>query len=270
MTMGDQQATGDPPASPPPRFDPASLGPWARTLTLGPADGDQKAIAASGLIDEAPLARQVELYAEHLGGAELPVAASAWSKDLTTVLVPGILAAWTLQGIGVDAGPTNIELHLEEDQPVAARLIDPTRLATGDPGRDLALSTLMGDHLTPLFDTLHAISGLAKEVLWGNLGPLVAWVYDRMLEQAPDHDRVHADRACLIEADQAAWTDGPNPIQDPVRYEPLDLDGLPDRIPVRQTCCLKHLIPDDRACSSCPQLSHDDRRALLEAWRDNR
>ncbi len=268
--MGRHEILRADPASPPPRFDPASLGPWARSLTLGPADQGQEAIAASTLLDEAHLARRIEAHAERLDDVALPVAASAWSKDLTTVLVPGILAAWTLQGIGVDASPGNVELHLEHDQPAAARLVDPTRIAAGDPERDLALTSLVGDHLAPLFETLHATSGLSKKVLWGNLGPLVAWIYDRMAEKDPEDARVQADRARLLEADQATWADGPNPIQQPVRYEPLDLDGLPDRIPVRQTCCLKHLIPDDRACSSCPQLSHDDRRALLEAWRDNR
>lgn len=269
MTMGRHEIPGADPASPPARFDPASLGAWARSLTLDPADQGHEAIAASTLLDQAHLARRIEAHAQRLGEVALPVAASAWSKDLTTVLVPGILAAWTLQGIGVDATPSNIELHLDDGQPAAARLIDPTRIAAGDRERDLALTSLLGDHLAPLFDALHGTSGLAKAVLWGNLGPLVAWIYDHMAEEDPADARVQADRARLLEADQAAWADGPNPIRDPVRYEPLDLDGLPDRIPVRQTCCLKHLIPDDRACSSCPQLSQDDRRALLKAWRDN-
>lgn len=269
MTMGRHEIPRADLASPPARFDPASLGPWARTLTLDAVDEGQEAIAASTLLDEAHLARRIEAHAEHLGDVALPVAASAWSKDLTTVLVPGILAAWTLQGIGVDASPGNVELHLADGQPAAARLVDPTRIAAGDPERDLALTSLVGDHLAPLFDTLHATSGLSKAVLWGNLGPLVAWIYDRMAEKDPDHASIQADRARLLEADQAAWVDGPNPIQHPVRYEPLDLDGLPDQLPVRQTCCLKHLIPDDRACSSCPQLSPEDRRAMLEAWRDN-
>lgn len=243
-------------------LDPDALGVYGRPLTRDPPAEGHRAVPADDLQDPGTLGDLAIGHADDPGTVAPPVAASAWANHAVAVLVPGVLAAWTLQEVGLDASPSNVVLHVEEGLPRRTRLRDPTP-AADDRGRDAAVETLLGHHVAPLLAGLEDATGLAPRVGWGTVGTLVAWMYDRMEDHAPDEAPVASDRARLLEADEAAWGEAPNPLQDPVTRVPVDAPDLPDETMVRRTCCMKREIPAKAPCHTCPNVGDRRRQELL-------
>lgn len=244
-------------------IDPEALGLYGRTLTRDPPAPDHRSVPADTLLQEGALERVATGHADDPGTVPPAVAASAWTNHAATVLVPGVLAAWTLEAEGLDARPANVVLHLEDGLPRRLRLRDPAPLGSGPGPRDAGLETLMGDLLAPLLEGLEEATGLPPEVGWTTVGTLVAWMYDRMADHAPEAAPVEADRARLLEAEEAAWTDAPNPLAHPVDRVAVEAEDLPDEVLVRRTCCTKREIPGKQPCHTCPNIGPGRRRALL-------
>lgn len=243
-------------------FDPDALGTLGLTLTTEPPTGDRWELELTALLDHR-LEERVEAFADEVGQAPDPVVGASWSKHVSTVIAPGILAAWTLADVGLDASPANLALHLEGAQPRRCRILDPARVDRGRPERDRSLTTLMGDTIEPLFAAIEDATGVAAPTQWSNVGNLSAFLYDELDRHGIAAPGLAADRERLLASDRAAWREGPNPLQDPVTYERFEDEGLPDRYQVRRVCCLKRELPDAQACASCPELSHAQRRERL-------
>lgn len=249
-------------ANEPGRFDPAAVGPYGRHLTLD-QPGDHHGVPAADLLDEATLGGVLARHRRGLGDVADTVAAAHWAKHHVTLLVPGVLAAWTLHGVGLDASPGNVRLHLREGTPRRVEVRDPSRVATGDGSRDRVLRTLFGDHLGGLFEVLHDRTGVDPDRLWATTGNVVAWLYDELAADHPHDRRIQADRADLLDADEAPWAADGNPLQGTVRYEAPEDPTLPDRTPVRSACCLKRAVPGKTPCRSCPAVPADRRNELV-------
>lgn len=242
-------------------FDPQPLGTLGLTLTTEPPAEAHREVPVPALIDEAD--EHLEAYAATLGEVPPAIVGASWSKFVATVVAPGILAAWTLADVGLDASPANLALHLDGPKPRRCRVLDPERVDRGRPERDRSLATLLGDTIEPFFASVREASGVSAPIQWSNVGNLTAFLYDELDRHGISGPTLEADRERLLAADRAAWREGPNPIQDPVRYERFDEAELPDRYQVRRVCCLKRELPGEGACASCPELSHAQRRERL-------
>lgn len=248
------------------RFDPERLGPFGRGLTVRETEADE--VFLDELVDPPRLASVMADHADPFGDVAPPVVGSSWVNHLSTLLLPGILTSWTAHRIGVDASPGNLALELAAGTPRRVRVLDPERVHVGKPGRDLAIESLFGGTVEPLFEAVEEATGAGAPILWNTAGNLVAYVFDRLAEDDRSPETLVEDRATLLDADTAAWADRPNPLQGTITYQDLTPDGSPARYQVRQVCCLKTEIPGKEPCASCPKVS-TERRTELVAGRED-
>lgn len=261
-------STADPPTDVPVsdgRLVPGRLGRLGRTLTTEPPD-EADAIHVADLLDGDRLDDLLEVHAEALGVAETTVVASSWTSWLSSVVCPGILAAWTVHDVGVDASPRNLALHLADGTPRRCRIVDPGRVDCGRSVRDRTLDTLFGETLSPLFSTVERRAGLDAGLSFHHVGNLVAWLYDHLAETDVNDTARPPDRAELLGPDKP-WGAGSNPMHGAVTYEPVPGSDLPETYPVRRRCCLKLQIPGKGPCVTCPVLSGDERADRIRARR---
>lgn len=244
-------------------FEPSRLGLAGETLTCeGPSAGQVEVPADD--VD-----RMVALIAERveeLGEVPRPVVAASWTNHLVTLLVPGLLAAWTLHDVAIDASAGNLALHADEGGPSRWRIVDPGRVDQGRDRRDRTLESVVEDTLRPLFAEVEATTGLRSEIGWTHVGNVAAYLFDR-LEEAGNVTQGCEDRAGLLHAEDPAWSRGPNPLRGTVRYEPLPGEATPERYQIRTRCCLKREIPGKIACASCPHIETPRRAELVDARR---
>lgn len=220
-------------------------------------------VLATRLLSPDALREVIVAHAATLGTTELPVAASSWAKHYVAPLLREMLPAVALRRQIPDMAAENVLVRLEAGTPRAIRFVNPTPHAPEDV-RAWAWRRLFGEHLAPVFDTLEQAAGISRGILWNSVGNYCVWFFD---ELAKDATALHAqeDRAALLEAVELPGVTGPNPLRDPVRYECLDEPGLPPRVQVRRTCCLKDRIPGKPPCYSCPRISRDERIRLVRA-----
>lgn len=243
-------------------FAPQALGLLARTLSVDAPGEGVEGVA----VDALGCQRLEELIREHgewLGGVDARVAAASWTNHLVTVLVPGLLTAWTVREVGVDASAANVALHLEGSRPRACQILDPTRVRTGRPARDVLLRALFADTLQSVFDLVQAVTDLPARMGWVHVGNLVAYVFDRLEESELATPNTQADRSRLLVADQAAWGAASNPLKQTVHAVELPPGAALSTYQVRSVCCLKTEIPGKDPCVSCPRIDGDRRARLL-------
>lgn len=245
---------------------PALFGPYGRGLSVGPIEEAPQASEGVWLTGDRLLETvepMVTAFAVHGGLEDLPAAASAWAKHHAAALVPGVLVATTLDGVGIDVAPANTAFHVVDRTVRTARILDPTRIRRDDEGFALVTTTLFRDHLAPLYRRVARETGISEKILWGNVGNYLAYLYDVLADAHPGMADIVAHRTLLLDAEVALWSDGVNPLKDPVRYDALDAPGLPERVQVRRTCCLKLRIRDRVPCTTCPSITTGERIALL-------
>lgn len=240
-------------------FTPARLGHAGETLTTEPADDGLREVPAD---EPDRLQASLAEHAASLGEVPDPVAAASWSNHLTTLLVPGLVAAWSLHDVAIDASASNLALQTDDGRPVRWRIRDPTRVDRDPSARQRTIATLTQDTLTPLFIQLQAETGLSEDVGWAHVGNIVAYLFDRLAE-AGLVEADSADRRALLAAEDPAWWEGSNPLQGRISYERIPGQATPDTYQVRQPCCLKREIPSKAPCASCPHIEADRRAELI-------
>lgn len=248
------------------RFDPERLGPFGRGLTVRETEANE--VALDELLDPPRLASVMKDHADGLGDVPLAVVGSSWVNHLATLLLPGIVTGWTVHRMGVDASAGNLALELPAGTPRRVHILDPGNVRVGDPGRDLAVESLFGGTLEPLFEAVEEATGAGTSILWSTAANVVAYVFDRLADHDGSSGTLVEDRAKLLDDDTAAWTDRPNPLQGTITYQDLTPAGGPGSYQVRQVCCLKTEIPGKDPCASCPRVSRE-RRAELVAGRED-
>lgn len=248
------------------RLVPERLGAIGETLTVEDAEPEHREVRLADLLEDGELAGLVEAHGDRLGGARAPIAASLWANYLVTVASPSVLGAWTLFDLGIDAGPTSLSLHLVDGLPRRVR-VAPDAWRQGRPDRELGPRSLLAS-MDAVFEELEAGTGVQRGVLDNHVGNVAAYLFDRLEENQLHGSTPQADRAALLDEATLPWGD-PNPLQDPVRYEPLEADGLPDTYQVRRECCLKVTVDGKPPCASCPTIDAERRAQLLRERRDD-
>lgn len=258
----DDPLTGD-------RFCPQALGLLGRGLTTDPPGEELEEVPLEAFTsDELPAV--LEAHARWLGNGDPVVAAASWTNHLTTVLVPGLLAAWTLTDVGLEVSSSNLALDMDGSRPARCRILDPARAEKGRPERDRTLRSLFDGALADVFAATGQATGLAHRVCWTHVANVTAYLFDRLEEFGLAHEGCRQDRRRLLEAEQRPWSQGANPLEGAVGYEPLEGDGLPEAYQVREVCCLKTEIPGKAPCASCPRIEADRRAELVAERRQKR
>lgn len=232
--------------------------PHSQRLRLGPRPEGEEAVPATAYQDAAFLRARLEARARRLGTDDLRAVGSVWAKHYIGALLPGVLALAVLEGLGLDARATHVQIHEEDGLPAAARIEAPraTRRHEGAGAfHAAAFAPLLEHHFRPLFATLERACGLWQGVAWNSAGNTAAWDLERFAAASPEATR--ADREILLD-------DPASPMHDPVFPEDLRAWGIPEAVQVRRACCLRYRLPDTTECYTCPRLSPGRRAALVK------
>jgi siderophore-iron reductase FhuF len=256
-----------------------ALGAYSNRLYVNTLPADMEIVPATAFLDGPVLEGVLRTAADRLRAPDLCVAASLWNKYYNAAVVPGLLAAMTLGGIGLDGSLAHASLALRDGLPHAlvihdaAALVYQPRLSAAltktVPGQRVAdlvelqrtvVAGAFERHLRLVIEQIHALTHLSRQILWSNVANLCAALYDRLAEASSLTALVQMDRA-LLEQAECPGLAGPNPMHGMVWYErSADSCGITR---VRQRCCLRYRLPQSTPCADiCPLLKRPERRSI--------
>lgn len=256
----------------------ARLGPFGERLAVHPLPAGTELVPAERFLAGPFLAAALEQVAERLGTTDRKAAASLWHKWYNAAVMTPALAAMSLLDLALDVAAARVSVAVRDGlprgiwlpagEPVGRRWPEQLPGARSELQRGV-WQGMIGSHLEPVVEQISRQSGLDRRILWGNAGNLCADVYDRIAAQPDVPPAAAEDRAALLE--QPISPQGQyNLLFGTVKYERVDMPGLPDRVRVRRTCCLRHNLPEYTYCYTCPRLSAAERLAVLQGLAQDR
>jgi siderophore-iron reductase FhuF len=212
----------------------------------------------------------IQRVGQEKGIVDIAVAASLWSKFYVNALMPAILPAMTLLGIGLDASLENVSLVLKDDVPQAILLhrlenavIYPPRFGEANSEDQPTVSSLLDlyafvltslfEHLNWLSDRVNALTRLPRSVVWGNTGNICDFVFQELGRCLEQQTNSQADRTFIFDTPHRFARAGRNPLyRTMIRASADQLQGGSSRS-IRRICCLLFKIPGDGGyCGNCP------------------
>jgi ferric iron reductase protein FhuF len=264
---------------------PLSLSPSEIVAAVRSADPSNKLrdpVLAENLVpavrffDEAYLRETFDRQTQRLQTSDRRAAASLWHKHYNAVLLKGPLVLQSLANISVIAAPDRVQLRLSAHGLPDALVLSGSQGLLSPAGegaptsraqrRDQVLRAALSAHMAPLITLIHRITGLSKEIMWGNVGNFCADLYDRLAadpELAPSA-RMQEDREAVLGAEAAPWTAGKNPLFRSISYLELPTGAGQCTVRVRRTCCQRYKLQGMEYCYTCPVLTMAERAALLQ------
>lgn len=258
------------------------LGPYADRVCIAPLSAGIDTIPAAAFLEVPTLRSALQAAAEQWRAPDICVAASLWNKYYNAAVVPGVLAAMTLGGIGLDGSIANTSILLEHGLPKALLLHDargyvyrprlaPALISSGRGEPVAALPELyevviagaFERHIRPMIERLHALTRLSRQILWGNVANLCADLYDRLELEPALASIACADRSLLLDCDECPGLSGANPMCGTVCYERSAGSAVMSRM--RQRCCLRYRLPEGTSCQKICPLRHNEERELSRA-----
>jgi hypothetical protein len=236
---------------------------------------DVEVVPGVSLLDPAVLTDHITRFGERIGTSNLRIAGVHWAGQLGYAVLPPIEMAMVRAGIGLDASLANIGIVQPNGQPADIQILDmcntvvlPERyhgplpveaigrpVATAEELRNFVLNGLFGKTFLPLIESIHRITGVSLQVLWGQVSYEADLFFQQLARVAPE-ERTAAweeDRAAFFERADWSVAPGPSPLQHPTRtITLLDPNGEPTTRTLRSTCCLIYKVPTSRMCGACP------------------
>jgi hypothetical protein len=237
---------------------------------------DIEVVPGASLLDPAVLTDHITRFGERIGTSNLRIAGVHWAGQLGYAVLPPIEMAMVRAGIGLDASLENLGIVQPNGQPADIQILDtsgtvvlPERyngslplaaigrpVASAEELRNFVLDGLFGRTFLPLVESIHAITGVSLQVLWGQVSYEADLFFQQLARVAPE-ERTAAweeDRAAFFERSEWSVAPGPSPLQSPTRTITL-LDpngGEPTTRTLRSKCCLIYQVPTGRMCGACP------------------
>lgn len=249
-------------------------------LLLTPPRGNVEVVESAEFLTTDYLQASIEALAAECGISELAVAASLWNKLYNNALIPAILPAMTLLGIGL-ASLENVSLVLKDQKPEAILLhrldgavVYPPRFGQGAAPNLSTISQLcelhafvftpLLQHLRFLINRVNALTRLPRSVMWGNAGNLCTYLYQE-LSNCPGGAASQEDRAAIFEQSQSPKGIGRNPLYRTMVCDRVENSEFSELIITRRTCCLLFRMPEGEGyCGNCPMMSREERLARLK------
>jgi hypothetical protein len=237
---------------------------------------DIEVVPGASLLDPAVLTDHITRFGERIGTDNLRIAGVHWAGQLGYAVLPPIEMAMVRAGIGLDASLENLGIVQPDGQPADIQILDTSgtvvlperysgslplaaigrRVASAEELRNFVLDGLFGRTFLPLVESIHAITGVSLQVLWGQVSYEADLFFQQLARVAPE-ERTAAweeDRAAFFERSEWSVAPGPSPLQSPTRTITL-LDpngGEPTTRTLRSKCCLIYQVPTGRMCGACP------------------
>ncbi|MFP4099137.1 siderophore-iron reductase FhuF [Coleofasciculus sp.] len=251
-------------------------------LLLTPPPGTVEVVTASNYLAPKRLQDSLEAFATASGIPNLTVATSLWNKNYNNALIPAVLPAMTLLGIGLEASLENVSIVLKDKTPEAILLhrldgavVYPPRFGKG---KVLNLPTVtelsqlhafvftsLFDHLRFLNKQVNAITGLPRSVMWGNTGNVCDYLYQELSNCPGAFTATQEDRAMIFEQSRNPAGTGRNPLYRTIVYESMDDLRFSKPVTIRRVCCLLFRMPASEGyCGNCPLMSQEERLVRLK------
>lgn len=237
-------------------------------LWFAPPAADE-VILAKDYWDSCRFQLDLEVFAAARGIPDLAIAASLWSKHYNNALIPAVLPAMTLLGVGLNASLENVSLVLKDKLPQSVVLHHlqesvlylPRWSKTPAPSLQTVgeLSELyrvvlgaLFQHLQSAIAQINQLTRLPPSVVWGNTGNVCDYLYEELANCPGGAIAAKTDRAVLFERSANPAGAGRNPLYQTVICQTAkNSDGSAPK-PLRRTCCLLFRIPDGHYCGNCP------------------
>jgi ferric iron reductase protein FhuF len=179
---------------------------------------------------------------------------SEWSKWYFNRLTPSVTAAAVALDWQLPLAPDQVEVIFDEQgKATTFKLPHAGAPLPGAPATPFErFSALLDDHLAPLIDELALQSRLSPRVLWSNVGNVLEFMLNRLVDADVPAAGCSQLRQLLETRTRA---DGQrNPLYRPIHYvEVTDDDGSERRARRRRICCLRDQVPENGLCGTCPR-----------------
>lgn len=223
----------------------AVVRPWLRAA----AGADETAMTLGGVLERGFLAGALAADRARRGADACPrAAASLWSKQLMSALLPGPALAALAGG----SPPSPAILAVADGVPKAMIATPPESLA-GAPAA-AALGAWVADVVGDAAHRLASECGLSPRVFRSNAATMAAYLCEQWERIEGVAERAGALRRALLDEAGA-------PFAREITYVTTPVPAWP-RIRRRRICCLRDRV-GMRLCASCPKIPPDERDAIL-------
>jgi ferric iron reductase protein FhuF len=222
-------------------------------------------IGVNDLFDKERLEAYLKLVQNELQAPDLMVAASAFSKRYSYLIVVPALYSFSLLNKHINMSVANLLVlpsHSEEKWLPRLFLADQQAIfletkEEREEFRNALIKAIFAHHLSPLWESISVICKLPRHILWENTAIYVFWIYESLLQMpslSPEiRDSIKIDFEFLIYEAKASlfnFTDE-NPFATYFSAK-KHINGKSLRI--RKTCCFSYKMSNDqKMCNGCPK-----------------
>ncbi|MEI4770659.1 IucA/IucC family C-terminal-domain containing protein [Psychrobacillus sp. FJAT-51614] len=219
-------------------------------------------IETSKLMDEYYLKEYLVKLQQHIGAANMKVAASIFIKRYAFLSVI-YLYTMTSNNKRLNISFKNVSLETKDSDELwlpcfyfhhlNVQALEGNR----QDWRASSIEILFKEHISPILNNLSYVTKLSKLVLWENIAVYIFWLYETvLLEEGISQNvvkRAEEDfQSILSPTSNKLFGDySENPL---ARYYKGEL-GTTSR--KRITCCYSHLTNSDKYCTTCPHISKE-------------
>lgn len=163
------------------------------------------------------------------------------------------LAAWFLEDVVVDVRAAQCQVLVRAGSPVGLLLRAPRMRSAVD--AETLVTTVIDDHLMPVAEALHVVSGAGMPNLWGNMGAAIGGACRHLARHLPA-DHVESRGQAILDRRPRLARSGTFRILAGPKGERLFFD--------RRSCCHWYVVRDGKFCSWCSRLDRDARTRRFE------
>lgn len=202
-------------------------------------------LPGEALSDASQLRQHVLRFgASDLNSDDLKASASLWSRWHFSAVVAPALAAHLLLNRQLPFALNQVSLHLSDSSRTERLHFSHEGSAPQTRDPFAAFSPLIDAHLTPVIETLAAISGVSPRVFWSNAGTYFDY-FTHLLAAHPNTDPQRLAEAHTILTKRQRPDGQLNPL-----YQPVNEGAEGKR--QRRLCCLRYRVPALGYCDNCP------------------
>jgi len=234
------------------------------------------------LRDDDILQSRITRLSNRMGTFNTFAVASLFQKRFSAVMLSAVLNPLSTIGIGLLPEPAYTRILFQDDLPVGLLLPDdhaplilfdrlPDRLPTLPSSdwliveesatlRTTVFRLLFDSIIGPLIYRIASKFGLSPKVMWANVGSYCAGIYEQICETPLAAPHALEDRDALLDC---VGFNAP-PLANTYKSIWLQEAQPAQWVRVQSVCCLRHCLPNNRPCLTCPRLQPSERAHLMK------
>lgn len=246
-------------------------------------DSETDTVCLADLLrDNDILQSRVTRLSNRMGTFNTFAVASLFQKRFSFVLLAAILTPLSTIGVGILPEPAHTRIIFQDDLPVGLLISEhhvplillerlPMRLAAypatdwlkveeAQTLRTTVFRSLFDSIIGPLIYRIASQFGLSPKVMWANVGSTCAGLYEKICDTPISIPHALEDREALLE--NVGFT--APPLANTYKSIWLQEAQPAQWVRVQSACCLRHCLPNNRPCLTCPRLAPSERADLMK------